>query len=105
MGAELVVLSACRTGGSRAELSLGAGLTRGFLAAGVSALLVSLWRVDDEGTTAFMEMFYSALRSGRPIDEALRRTALARRASGAHPADWGSFQLIQRSVTNLGRAW
>ena len=57
--ADLVVLSACETGKGRIYKAEGiVGLTRGFMFAGASRVLVSLWKVDDEATRALMVEFY-----------------------------------------------
>lgn len=63
--ADLVVLSACNT--ARGETTGGddvLGLTRGLLAAGARAAVVSLWRVNDVSTSLFMGHFYRRLRGG-----------------------------------------
>jgi CHAT domain-containing protein len=63
--AALVTLSGCETGISRNqpgdELI---GLTRAFLYAQASALVVSLWSVADDSTAFLMRQFYSHLRNG-----------------------------------------
>ena len=61
----LVTLSACETG--RSVVTGGdelIGLARGFLFAGASTLVQSLWRVEDGSTARLMERFYRALRDG-----------------------------------------
>ncbi|MBK8858161.1 MAG: CHAT domain-containing protein [Opitutaceae bacterium] len=67
-GTWLVTLSACSTG--RGEVRDGEsvlGLRRGFLAAGVENLLLSLWKISDEETVGFMRDFYThALDSSDP---------------------------------------
>jgi len=60
--AGLVTLSACETGRGRVrggEEIL--GLVRAWLYAGCSAVLVSLWQVDDLATLLFMDAFYQKL--------------------------------------------
>lgn len=92
----LVTLSACETGraisGGGDEL---AGLTRAFLYAGASGLLVSQWRVDDAATAALMTAFYRALRAGVGRASALREAQRAALTAGAaHPFSWAGFQLL-----------
>jgi len=89
----LITLSACETGlseamGSRAEEYV--GLPAGFLQAGGSAIVASLWAVDDLSTALLMERFYANLlpadhngpgedpdtRSPLPPAEALRRAQI-----------------------------
>jgi CHAT domain-containing protein/tetratricopeptide (TPR) repeat protein len=60
--AELVVLSACETGLGRDVRGEGMiGLTRSFMYAGAPRLVVSLWKVDDRGTSELMKRFYRIL--------------------------------------------
>ncbi len=63
--ADLVVLSACNTG--RGEITAAnevLGLTRGLLAAGGGATVVSLWPVDDQATTLLITRSYRYLCDG-----------------------------------------
>ncbi len=72
--ADLVVLSACDTARGKIYRAEGiVGLTRAFMFAGASRLLVSLWRVDDEATRALMERFYKEWRGGAGAATALLR--------------------------------
>ena len=58
--ADLVALSACETARGKVMHAEGiVGLTRAFLHAGSSRVLASLWKVDDEATSALMQKFYS----------------------------------------------
>src|SRR5439155_10065085 len=69
----LVTLSACETG--RSVVAGGdelIGLSRGFLYAGATTLVQSLWRVEDGSTACLMAHFYGALQDGRPKGAALR---------------------------------
>jgi CHAT domain-containing protein len=75
--ANLVTLSACRTG--RSEIYSGdelVGFTRALLYAGASSVVVSLWAVDDVSTAILMEQFYSALQQGQSKAQALKSAAL-----------------------------
>ena len=93
LDAELVTLSACETGLS--EIANGddlVGLTRGFLYAGSSSIVASLWKVDDLATGALMTCFYSELNKANKR-EALRTAQLETKKKYAHPYYWASFQL------------
>ncbi len=95
--AGLTVLAACRTADpSAAEGNALATLTGAFLAAGSSAVLATLWDVDDETTAAFMEQLYARLAAGVEPSEALRRTKLALRADPrwARPSIWAAYVLV-----------
>jgi CHAT domain-containing protein len=94
----LVVLSACESG--RNVVAGGdelIGLSRGFLHAGASTLIQSLWRVEDRSTAGLMAGFYSALKDGLSKAAALRRAQLSLLEDGLgdrHPYCWAPFQLI-----------
>lgn len=83
--AELVVLSACRTSGP---------LSSSILAAGARSVIATLGPVGDESAADLMIGFYSGLKSGRGIPEALReaKRALIRRGY-SHPFFWAGFIL------------
>jgi CHAT domain-containing protein len=93
LDADLVTLSACETG-----LSLIAngddmvGLTRGFLYAGSSSVVASLWKVDDRATAELMKSFYTELLNSDKV-EALRKAQLETKKKYPHPYYWASFQL------------
>lgn len=98
--ADLVVLSACQTGlGNLKESEGTVGLQRAFLAKGARSVLVSLWNVSDDATSALMSAFYRHwLRDGdRPSKaEALRRSQeeIRHRPGWEHPRFWAAFQLV-----------
>jgi CHAT domain-containing protein len=76
--AELVTLSACETGGGTLLRGEGiVGLARAFRVAGARNLVVSLWKVDDAATAAFMQRFYQQIAKGQPPAIALREAKLA----------------------------
>jgi tetratricopeptide (TPR) repeat protein len=95
--AQLVVLSACRSGLGQALRGEGLlGLTQSFFTAGASRVIVSLWDVDDQATALLMERFYRELLGGhRSPAAALRAAQLALRAdpSWASPYFWAGFEL------------
>jgi CHAT domain-containing protein len=91
----MVTLSACETGRSAVvggdEL---VGLSRGFLFAGASTLVQSLWRVDDVSTAALMEKFYTLLRAGKAPGAALRAAQRSSLELASHPYLWAPFQVV-----------
>lgn len=90
----LVVLSACST--QMGKLSAGdelEGLTRAFLYAGTPAVVSSLWEVNDESTSFFMQRFYTHLRKGAGRAEALRLAQMETRRKFPHPYQWAAFVL------------
>lgn len=90
---DLVTLSACETGLSKiANGDDLVGLTRGFLYAGSSSIVASLWKVDDRATAELMTRFYKELLKNDKV-EALREAQLETKKKYPHPYYWASFQL------------
>jgi len=97
LDSDLVTLSACETGlGKTASGDDVIGLTRGFLYAGASSIVASLWQVDDKATAALMTAFYMDLQR-MDKREALRQAQLTARAAYRHPFYWAAFQLTGSS--------
>jgi CHAT domain-containing protein len=105
-GQQLVTLSACETGAPAGDATDGRqidGLAAAVLGAGARQVLASLWRVDDQATARFMQVFYEeSRRAGSPAQgtdwaAALQRTQqrlLAGGGSAARPHDWAAFVLM-----------
>ncbi|MBE8968642.1 CHAT domain-containing protein [Nostocales cyanobacterium LEGE 12452] len=95
--AELVVLSACKTGlGEEVKGEGLVGLTRGFMYAGSPRVVVSLWSVDDKATSELMKVFYTKmLQSGLKPATALRAAQIEiwRTQEYAAPYYWAAFTL------------
>ena len=95
--ADLVVLSACNTGLGKDVRGEGLiGLTRGFMYAGASGVMASLWKVDDEATAELMKHFYSGmLKDGLPPAAALRQAQVTmwKRKQWRSPYYWAAFVL------------
>lgn len=75
--AEMVVLSACKTG--TGEMHRGEGvfsIGRAFTHAGTRSIMSTLWSVNDETTKQIMLRFYNNLNKGMRKDEALREAKL-----------------------------
>ena len=96
LGAELVVLSACETGLGKNVKGEGLmGLTRGLMYAGSKRAVVSLWQVDDEGTSQLMPLFYKAILRGESPTSALRDAQLQlwQQKQWQNPYYWAAFTL------------
>jgi CHAT domain-containing protein len=96
LGADLVVLSACRTALGKEIKGEGlVGLTRGFMYAGAPRVVASLWAVDDEITAELMKRFYREMLIKRQRPAAALRAAQVSiwKDKGLPPYYWAAFVL------------
>jgi CHAT domain-containing protein len=95
LGADLVVLSACRTALGKEIRGEGlVGLTRGFMYAGAPRILASLWNVDDRATAQLMRQLYvSVLKQNQTPAAALRaaQVAMWKSSRWRSPYYWAAF--------------
>jgi CHAT domain-containing protein len=95
LGADLVVLSACRTAGGALIGGEGVqGLTAPLLAAGARAVVATLWPIGDRRTRALVEDLYQNLAAGQTVGKALQGAKLSARARGESAAVWAAFTLV-----------
>jgi CHAT domain-containing protein len=95
--AGLLTLSGCMTGISAHEPGDELiGLSRAALAAGVPAVVTTLWEVEDDAAAVFFEHFYTNLNSGMDTDAALCATQGAMLADERYssPANWAPYVLL-----------
>jgi CHAT domain-containing protein len=94
---DLVVLSACQTALGKDVRGEGLlGLTRGFMYAGASSVMASLWKVDDEATAELMRQTYTnMLQNGMTPAAALReaQNSIRQRPEWQAPYYWAGFTL------------
>ena len=97
LNADLVTLSACRTALGKDIAGEGlVGLTRGFLYAGASRVVATLWSVEDKATAELMRRFYSGIFKDKLSPaSALRAAQLAmwHDKQWRSPYYWGAFTL------------
>ncbi len=106
---ELAILSACSSGLGEVTPDGVFGLQRGLKTAGVSALIVSLWEVDDLATSLLLKYLFANLQKGIPLHQAFenarkvlketslpgrRRAARGRSVSFDRPYFYDAFILI-----------
>jgi hypothetical protein len=93
----MVVLSACNSGLGKDVRGEGiVGLVHGFMYAGTSRVVASLWKVDDDATAELMVHFYKEMfRSKQSPAAALRTAQLAmwRQQRWHAPYYWAAFVL------------
>lgn len=98
LNAYLVTLSACESalsGGGVSDVPTGdewVGLSQAFLAAGTSAVMATLWPIDDRVSSDFMVGFYAALSpEGKARALARVQRQFIRDSHTAHPFYWAPF--------------
>ena len=111
LNADLVVLSACRTGLGAVSGDGVIGLARAFLYAGTPSVVATLWDVADEPAARLMPDLYRSLKRVPDKAQALRRAQLTLLGDlrngrvkvetkagtailGEHPILWASFILV-----------
>ena len=109
---DLVVLSACRTGLGKDVRGEGLiGLTRGFMYAGASSVLASLWKVDDEATAELMKRFYANALQQRMTPAAALRAAqnsIRQEPEWRSPHFWAAFTLqgeYNKAISPPSSSW
>lgn len=93
-GTQLVVLSACETAVGDVAHGEGVyGLRRSLVLAGSDSQVMSLWKVDDQGTKDLMVDYYDKLMQRQGRSGALRQVQLAAIQSKQyrHPFFWAAF--------------
>ncbi len=94
-GTNLVIMSACETGLGDVKSGEGVyGLQRSFLVAGADALIMSLWKVDDEATQLLMSSFYANWIKSKDKQKAFKQAQLQLMARYKEPYYWGAFVMI-----------
>jgi CHAT domain-containing protein len=104
LDADLVVLSACDTGGAGSEAAdltglqgggeaLG-GLTRAVIYAGGRALVVSHWSVDSAATVRLMTGLFSAPAASEAAALQQAQLSLQQSPDWSHPYFWAPFTIV-----------
>ena len=108
LNAELVVLSACNTGLGKDVRGEGlVGLTRGFMYAGASGVVASLWKVDDAASAELMTHFYKAMFEDDLTPAAALRSAketMWRQKHWRSPYYWSAF-VLQGEYRSRKKGW
>jgi CHAT domain-containing protein len=102
----LIVLSACNTAtGDFSPLEGVLDLARPFIAAGVPAVVASLWRVNDVASRKLLGLFYLSLYRTRDPIYSLREAQLTMLYSSdarfSAPATWAAFQVIGTTPSQI----
>jgi CHAT domain-containing protein/predicted negative regulator of RcsB-dependent stress response len=105
LASELLTVSGCGTGlnvvtGGDELL----GLVRGFFYAGVQAVLVTLWDVNDQSTTDFMKCFYRKMTHMADKAQAMKEAVQEVRRTYPDVYHWAPFVLIGKFAQPKGLA-
>jgi CHAT domain-containing protein len=97
--ARMVVLAACGTlSGSTVHLDGTPSIAQSFLAAGASAVIATLWDIDDARSARLFSEIHRRVISGESVSEALRAVQLRALSSHdpemAHPRTWAGITLV-----------
>jgi CHAT domain-containing protein len=103
LNADLVVLSACETAVGHMQGEEGiANLARIFLMVGAKSVVSTLWQIDDNYSLFLMKRFYTQVRDGKTVAEALslsQNELLDKFGPDTPPADWAAFTVIGEGTT------
>lgn len=96
---QLGVLAGCSTARGRLERATPvSGLTLSLLEAGASAVLSTLWDVEDDTLGPVLVSFHEQITVGAPPAEALRAAVLSQRLDpGTPPSRWAPLVLFEQS--------
>ena len=70
------------------------GLVLSFLHAGASAVVASLWAVNDQSTARLMQHLHREVAAGQGVAAALRLAILEVKQDRPHPFYWAPFQVL-----------
>jgi CHAT domain-containing protein len=90
----LVILNACETFKGKEYKGEGVyNLNQSFLLGGAASVISTLWKIEDKSAGLFMEEFYSRIRKGFTINQAVNETkrAMLQSANNAHPFFWAAY--------------
>ncbi len=102
LGADLVVLSGCRTASGVVVRGEGVyGLTVPLLEAGAQSVLATGWRINDREAARFTESIYRHLASGQAVGDALQAAKIEALRRRAPVAEWAAFTLVGDPLVRL----
>jgi CHAT domain-containing protein/tetratricopeptide (TPR) repeat protein len=102
LGADLVVLSACRTAGGVLVDGEGVqGLSAPLLQAGARSIVATEWRIADRGTLKLIDAFYDEMAKGLPDGQALQAAKLRMLQERRPVGEWSAFTLVGDPTVRL----
>jgi CHAT domain len=85
---------ACGTGQGKLTGDGVVGLSRSLISAGTPSVIVSLWKIPDDATSALMTDFYENLQQKDDKAVALRKAMLKVMKEYPNQVNWGAFTLV-----------
>jgi CHAT domain-containing protein len=106
LDADLVIVSACNSGGGAASGESLSTLARAFFFAGARGLLLTHWYINDVAAARVGATMLLNMRKGQDTAEALRAAQLdlLHVKEASHPALWGPFALVGTAGRRPGNA-
>lgn len=92
--ADLVVLSACNTAKGEDTLDGILGIQRAFKRAGAGTIVMTLWKVSDQATMRFMDLFYGKLSGGASKYDAFKEAQATLSREYRDPYYWAPFIML-----------
>ena len=92
----LVVLSACSSAAGSNDSVL--GIAGSAFLSGVNNCIATYWTVNDDRISLTMSEFYSNLKQGNSIAQAIRKAQLGQLKNNQHPYYWGSLVLLSSQI-------
>jgi CHAT domain-containing protein len=92
--ADLVVLSACNTAKGEDTLDGILGIQRAFKRAGAGTIVMTLWKVSDQATMCFMDLFYGKLSGGASKYDAFKEAQATLSREYRDPYYWAPFIML-----------
>jgi tetratricopeptide (TPR) repeat protein len=95
LDAGVAVLSGCSTASGRIVRGEGVvGLASALRAAGVRAVVLTRWPLEDRAGGELIHGLYRGLSEGLPVSEAARAATLEARSRGAPPSVWATLTVV-----------
>ena len=94
---DIVILSACETGLGDVPSSEGVyGLQRAFKMAGVETVIMALWKVPDNETSEFMQLFYKNWKGSKDPKQAFKKAqSKMMKKYKDEPEKWAAFVYLE----------
>lgn len=90
----LIVLNACETFKGKEYKGEGIyNLNQSFIIGGAESVISTLWKIEDNSASIFMNKFYTLIKKGNPINECVNQTkrSMIQKDRNSHPFYWAAY--------------